>query len=154
MYFTWLLRFFFVFFLSHTSHHKYIFLFLHWVFFFFFFPFLYESFKVMHSVFLYTGKVSASVSFIKSNQYYLSFSHLLSFLFSSHHLTLYCCSVISWAFWSGLGWTDLYEMMLFLVTWWYFLCEDCLLLFYSSLFYLRCPLEFSSTKVHFLNIYK
>lgn len=126
MYFTWLLQIlFFFFFGNHTSHHKYLFCSCIWVYFLFFFFYAFiKALKLCTLVFLYTGKVSVSLRFIKSNQYYLSFPHFLSFLFSSiisTSLLLTVCyySVISWAFFDR-GWTDLYEMMLFLVTWWYF----------------------------------
>lgn len=116
-----------------------------------------KALKLCTLVFLYTGKASVSVSFIKSNQYYLSFStsSVISFQFDhlnqlvAHCMLLFCyfmglfligaeLTCMKGCCFLSLGGT---------------LCEDCLLLFYSSLFYLRCPLEFSSTKVHFLNIY-
>lgn len=76
-------------------------LFFSFSFFFLFFLCLYESFKVMHSVFLYTGKVSVSVGLIKSNQYYLSFPHLLSFLqFSSSHCVLLLGCFMGFLFWA------------------------------------------------------
>lgn len=140
-----------------TTLHKCIFLFLHWVYFPYIWLFLclFKSFKVMHSCLFYILELFSLNH--KSNQYYLS---LLLFLFKSQSVCrslfiLYSVPLVHYFmgfFWTGLNRLVSNDADVFLSfgTFW---CEDGLLLFYSSLFYLRCPIEFSSTKVHFLNIY-
>lgn len=135
----------------------------------------------MHSrLFYILEEKSVSVKFIKVNQYY--FSSFMSIILTSlnafwillsstcvsasllvfmYFILLFYADVMYQIFFSffHLSWTEIivWNCMLFLVSLGgtFCVCKERLLLFYSSLYYLRCPIESLLPKFTFsIYIYK